>query len=311
MKTPDQKLKIVFFGTGPVSRLCLEGIVSHFDIEAIITKPDAVSPHGKPHPTPVKDWAGEHQVPLHQPATEAELAALTTAGSFESPVGLVVDYGFLIPKSVIEAFPFGIVNSHFSRLPEWRGADPITFSVLSGQTVTGVSLMVIVPALDEGDLIATADYKIPAGTTTQSLTLALSELSNRLLIENVPAYVDGKIKPMPQNQALTPTYSRKLTKADGIMDWTKPAVVLEREIRAYLGWPGSRTAIAGSDVTVTSAHVAPAEEQSQKPAGTAYKTSKGNLAVATGTSALIVDHLKPAGKRDMPARDFLAGHPLV
>ena len=307
--TDTTRTSLVFFGTGPVSRTCLEGIGDHFDIEAVVTKPDSRSPHGHPHPTPVKDWAKAHNRPLYQPASAAELTELVTPSPFKSSVGLVVDYGLLIPAPAIAAFPRGIVNSHFSLLPEWRGADPITFAILSGQPTTGVSLMVIVPALDEGDLIAEASYSIVHDATTAQLTEALSRLSNQLLIEKLPSYAVGQLKPHPQDRTRTPTYSRKLTKADGIIDWSKPAAVIEREIRAYLGWPGSRTTIAGVDVIVTSAHID--HSTSDQPTGTPLRTASGELGVATGTEVLVIDSLKPAGKRDMTARDFLAGHPLA
>ncbi len=284
---------IVFFGTGPVSRQCLDGIAGHFDLEAIITKPDSVSPHGRTHPTPVKDWAGEHNIPLHQPADKSELAALVTPGHFTSRAGLVVDYGLIIPESVIATFPLGIINSHFSLLPEWRGADPITFALLSGQPVTGVSLMRIVPTLDEGDLLAQTEYPLPPGITISVLTQALGSLSNELLISKLPDYLDGILQPYPQDSSKPITYSRKLTKADGTIDWTKPAARLEREIRAYQGWPGSRTTLEDTEVTITAAHTS--------------NTPREPLACPTSDGYLVIDRLKPAGKREMSSAEFLAG----
>lgn len=304
------KTKLVFFGTGPVSLACLEGIATHFELEAIITKPDAISPHGKPHPAPVKAWAQVRGIPLHQPASEADLIGLIESNQFQSQLGLVVDYGFIIPEQVINAFSRGIVNSHFSLLPQWRGADPITFAILSGQSVTGVSLMVIVPALDEGDLITSAEYKIPRNATTEILTIALSNLSNQLLIKYLPKYAENEIHPTPQDPSQAPTYSRKLTKADGRLDWSKPAVELEREIRAFLGWPGSRATIAGSDVIITAAECDQASGPGSKTPGTAFKAAANRIGVATSEGTLLISRLKPAGKRDMTARDFLSGHKL-
>ncbi|HSX00675.1 MAG TPA: methionyl-tRNA formyltransferase [Candidatus Saccharimonas sp.] len=301
------KPQVVFFGTGPVSRLCLEGIAGPIAIEAIITKPDVHSPSGRRHTAPVKDWAEEHSIPLHQPDTKAELADLVQPGRFTSPAGLVVDYGLIIPGAVIDTFPLGIINSHFSLLPEWRGADPITFSILSGQTVTGVTLMQVVPALDEGPVLAQAEYPIPPHTTTPQLTQSLSDLSNRLLLEHLPAYLDGHLAAQPQSDTPTPTYSRKLTKADGRLDWTKPAAQLEREIRAYIGWPGSYTSLRDTDVTITAAHVA-AGPSGVAP-GTPFYAGR-DLAMVTGDGALVIERLIPAGKREMTGSAYLAGHPL-
>src|SRR6266567_5455079 len=143
---------IVFFGSGPVAAATLEGLLAAgLQFEAIITKPRAPGHHGD---VPVLELAQKQGLPFFTPQRKDELTELFRNHSFASPIGLVVDYGIIIAKEVIDAFPKGIVNSHFSLLPEWRGADPITFSVLSGQRKTGVSLMLINEKLDEGMLLA-------------------------------------------------------------------------------------------------------------------------------------------------------------
>jgi methionyl-tRNA formyltransferase len=254
----------------------------------------------------VKNWAEAKSIPVFQPAKKAELDKLIRTQKFASPVGLVVDYGLIIPESVIDSFPYKIVNSHFSLLPEWRGADPITFAILSGQKKTGVTLMVIVPALDEGEIIAQAKYALGDDVTIHQLTNDLSALSNELLIEQLPRYVEGKVTPVPQSSTVHPTYSRKLVKADGQIDWTKPAEELERQVRAFLGWPGSFTNLRGLDATVTAAHVGPQSGTS----GELFVDESGNLGGYAGQGSLIIDRLKPAGKPEMTSKAFLAGHPL-
>jgi methionyl-tRNA formyltransferase len=297
--------KIVFFGTGPVSLATLEGIKDHFVIEAVITKPDSSSSSGRQIAPPVKIWADDNKVPVYQPATKAELVALISDQKFESRLGLVVDYGLIIPESVINAFPLGIANSHFSLLPEWRGADPITFAILSGQEETGVSLMLIVAALDEGPLLARKHYKIAPNMTTPELTDALVSLSNKLIQVKLPEYINGSLKPYNQQHPERISYSKMLHKSDGLIDWAKPAEQIEREIRAYLGWPGSQATIGGKDVTITGAHIAPL---SGMP-GQASKQDK-ELVVYCGQNALVIDKLKPAGKREMTGPEFLAGNAI-
>ena len=288
------KEKIVFFGTGPVSLSCLEGVHDAFELEAIITKPDRISPSGKPHAHPVKEWGKAHGVPVHQVGSKAELVELFTQRSFGSSVGLVVDFGLIIPEPVISSFTHRIINSHFSLLPALRGADPITFSLLEGRAETGVSLMVIVPALDEGDLISQERFAIAPNTTTPVLTEQLSALSNRMLIRDLPAYVRGELKPQPQ-AAEGVSYTRKLTKSDGILDLSNSAVQLEREVRAYLGWPGSRTTLFDIDVIITSCHLATDREE-------------GLSLTAGDGKKLIIDRLKPAGKREMSGLEFMRGY---
>ena len=299
-------ISLVFFGTGPVSLACLNGIGDAFTIEAIITKPDHKSPHGRVTPPAVKVWGEDHSVPVFQLANKAELAEFFGKPRFQSRLGLVVDYGLIIPQSVLDAFELGLVNSHFSLLPAWRGADPITAAVLAGDDLSGVTVQRVVYELDEGPILAQGSYKMPSDITTPILTEELTKISNRLLIKTLPGYVSGQIEPKPQDPSLTPTFSRKLTKADGQIDWTKPADRLEREIRAYIGWPGSYTTLANADVTITAAHV---ETITGQP-GEVTVTPTGELMVYSRQNALVIDRLKPAGKREMTAREFLSGHPL-
>jgi methionyl-tRNA formyltransferase len=291
------KPSIVFFGTGPVSYGTLLGISDAFAIEAVITKPIAIS-HGKPIDHPVHAWATENNVPVHTPANKRELTELIEAQPFESQVGLVVDYGIIIAEAVIDSFPLGIVNSHFSVLPKYRGADPITPIILEGRDVTGVTLMLIVPELDAGPVLAIETINVPGDITITGLTTKLIELSNKVIQSKLPEYINGSIKPKEQEPTIEPTYTKKLQKADGIIDWSKSAVQIEREIRGYLGWPGSRTTLHDRDVIITKAHVAMPEA--------------GDLAHQCGDGAyLIIDRLKPAGKNEMAAADFQRGLPKI
>lgn len=309
-KAPESIATLVFFGSGPVAAKSLELLAENFAIEAVVTKPQP--PHHK-EPFPVLVMAEQLGLRVFTPDGKAALSELIATKPFQSTLGVVIDYGFIINQDVIDSFPLGIVNSHFSLLPQWRGADPITFSILSGQKQTGVSLMLIVAAMDEGPLLAQATYDMPEGITTPELTNDLIELSNEALKEILPIYMEGDAKPAPQAEVTmatdpTPSYSRKLTKDDGILDWSKPAVQLEREVRAYLGWPGSRATIAGKDVVITKAHVLESKIETQKlKVGEAFVHEK-QLWIVTADGILVVDSIKPAGKSEMPATAFLAGY---
>lgn len=301
----SKNISLVFFGTGPVSLASLEPLANTFTIEAVITKPDATSPSGNPIVHPIKKWALSNNVTCHQPANKQELSDLCQPAFFDSQIGVVVDYGLIIPHNVIDAFPKGIINSHFSLLPRWRGADPLTFAVLEGDEESGVSLMLIDAGLDTGDLVAQESYQVPAGITTPQLTHDLIQLSNRMLNENIPSYLNGSIAPWPQPRE-GEVYSRKLTKADGKLDWNKPAVTLEREIRAFLGWPGSYTRLADKDVVITEAKVIGLEERGAP--GAIIHPAKNKIAVVCGDGqGLEILRIKPAGKREMDAAAFTAG----
>ncbi len=298
--------RIVFFGSGPVAARSLELLSTHCDIEAVVTKPQPA--HHK-EPFPVLVVAERLGLTTFTPYGKKELSELFATKPVSSPLGIVIDYGFIINQDVIDYFPLGIVNSHFSLLPEWRGADPITFAILSGQKETGISLMLITAGMDEGPILAHAPFVIPDGMTTPELTEELITLSDWTLQDILPGYTSGQVMAAPQEAAALPdhtaiTYSRKLTKQDGVLDFTKPAGQLEREIRAFSEWPKSRTVLAGKDAIITQAQVMGTDFG--KPGDIAAR--EGQIIIQCNPGCLRVDKLKPAGKAEMPAAAFLAGY---
>ena len=303
----DIKPRVIFFGSGPVAAQALELLTHHCSIEAVITKP---KPSHHKADFPVLELAEKLSLPVITAADRHELSQVVSRTQFKSKLAVLIDFGIIVGQDVIDAFPLGIVNSHFSLLPQWRGADPITFSILSGQKETGVSLMLLVEAMDEGPLLAQGVYKIPLDTTTPQLTDGLVRLSDALLEDALPKHISGEIKPVAQEQAVKmmgkpfePTYSRKLTKQDGLIDWQKPAAVIEREIRAYIEWPKSQTALGEVPVAITATTVI---KTSGKPGSLAIDGKQ--LIVYCGQNALQIRKLKPSGKSEMPIEAFLAGY---
>jgi methionyl-tRNA formyltransferase len=316
MNQPDfqQRPQIVFFGSGPVAAKSLELLLEWCDVEAVITKPQP--PHHK-EPFPVLETAARHDLKALTPQGRKELSELFASKPVASRIGVVIDYGFIINQDVIDYFPLGIINSHFSLLPEWRGADPITFAILSGQPRTGVSLMRIVAAMDEGPLLAQGEYDITPDETTPSLTRELVHLSDALLKDSLVGYIDGRLKLASQEEVCRmmgweyqPTYSRKLTKEDSILDFTKPAAQLEREIRAFIEWPKSRTVVGGKDVVITKAYATPDTDPQAQAGGISADKAAGVIRIQTSDGSLCVERLKPAGKPEMSAMAFLAGNTL-
>jgi methionyl-tRNA formyltransferase len=293
----------------------LELLAREFEIEAVVTKPKPAHHRGS---FPVLDVAESLNLPIYTVSNKKELSDLIATKPFTSEIGVLIDFGIIVAQDTIDYFKKGIVNSHFSLLPEWRGADPITFAILSGQKQTGVSLMLLVEAMDEGPLLGFGVYDMLSDITTPQLTEDLVQLSAALLRDMLPSYANEN--PMPQTETVIrphsqeetckmmdkpfqPTYSRKLTKEDGRIDWTKPAITLEREIRAYAEWPKSYTKLADIDVIITSAEVT---EDSGKP-GEILDTN-ARLVIACGEGSLAIKTLKPAGKQEMPVQAFLAGY---
>jgi methionyl-tRNA formyltransferase len=297
-----QSPKVIFFGSGPVAadslRLLLES--GDFEVEAVVTKPNPPHHRGT---APVIELCEHKNVAYVTPDGKQALTELFKSKPFTSTVGIVIDYGIIIDQEVIDYFPFGIINSHFSLLPEWRGADPISFSILSGQKETGVSLMRIVARMDEGPILAQQRLIIQPKDTSISLTRKLIQLSHDMLSSHLPEYLNGT-QALHEQQGEA-TYSRKLAKQDGIVDWTKPAAVLEREIRAYYEWPKSTAELAGHTFIIREAEVI---NTSGEP-GT-YSSDKKELVVFTGDGALSITRLQPVNKKEMPIQAFLAGYPL-
>lgn len=298
MSGDANSLSVVFFGSGPVAAKSLLLLSKNFSVEAIVTKPSTVDQMTDVLPG----------TPVFTVNSKQELDEMIMTQSFTSTIGLLIDFGIMVSQTVIDAFELGIINSHFSLLPEWRGADPISFAVLSSQKTTGVSLMLIDQGMDTGKILVTKSITISDKETTPSLTGKLITLSDQLLAEYIPKYADGEVQPRSQSHPDRATYSRKLSKDDGIIDWQKPAKDIEREIRAFTDWPKSRTTLGGKDLIITSARADSATAPDANPGEIDLTSQPGQLGITTGKGTLWVDTLKPAGKKEMPAKAFLAGY---
>lgn len=289
------RTSIIFFGSGPVAAASLESLAKHFLIESVITK--SVPEHHKGPAAPVELLATKLELPIIYANTKSELDSIIDCLKIESKLGVLVDYGVMISKKTIDKFVLGIVNSHFSLLPQWRGADPITFSLLSGQPKTGVSLMLIEPTLDTGKLITRKSITISKDDTVVTLTNKLVDFSNNLLVEFIPKYSTGLIQTRRQPHPDRATYSRKLTKSNGQIDWTKPAEQIEREVRAYLGWPSSYSTISGHTIKITKSHTS--------------QSSASPMDIKCGdNNYLSIDEVTAPSGRKMSAQAFLNGYKI-
>jgi len=286
-----KKISFVFFGSGPVAASSLALLAKSFDVEAVVTKPTTFREMQSVLPNTT----------TYTVSDSAELDDLFTTNNFQSRVGILIDFGIIVSNKIISAFEKGIINSHFSLLPELRGADPISFSILEGKQKTGVSLMLLVKAMDEGPLLHRSEIPLDGSETTPSLTDTLVVRSADDIKEVLPSWMQGEIT--EQQQAGTPTYTRKLTKKNGNIDWTKPADQIEKEIRAYQGWPKSTTSFGNINCIITRSS---AVDGSGK-AGDLFIHEK-KLTIYCGENALIIELLKPAGKQEMGSEAFLAGY---
>jgi methionyl-tRNA formyltransferase len=297
--------KLAFFGTDAFSDTALRALIDHgYRVEVVITKPDSYAGRKRVLTAPaVKITAESHNIPVMQPTRAVEL--LDTLKS-HCEAGIVVSYGKILPQAVLDLFPRGLVNIHASLLPLYRGASPIEAALLNGDEVTGISLMKLDAGMDTGPVYAQAEYIIEPTDTAATLYPKLAEIGADILIRELDDILDGTLTPTPQDDSAA-SHVGIIKKSDGLIDWNKPTQDIERQIRAYLIWPGSKTVIAGTEVTITSAS---SSEASGAP-GTLFKTDSGELAVYCGEGSLVINTLIPAGKRQMTGKEFLAGHPLA
>ena len=288
--------RLVFFGTDDFSVSALEALIDHgFNIVAVVTKPDAPVGRGRSITSPlVKAIADNRGIPVLQPAKLSDIAIDLKA--LHPDAGIVVAYGKIIPQSIIDLFAKGLINIHASLLPRYRGSSPIEAAILNGDPETGVSVMRITAGLDAGPIYSTAILPLSGRETKPQLFELLGRLGADTLIKILPDILDGRLTALAQNddQAVAVKLIRK---TDGQIDWNQPADIIDRQIRAYLGWPGSRTSLYGREVIITAAHPAlPNEDVSRQ------------LTHPTATASLVIDRLQPAGKREMTGREYLAGH---
>ncbi len=306
--------KIVFFGTEAWGVASLEAlVVAGLAPVVVVTRPDA--PAGRKRvltPTPIKTAALSHDLEVWEPERVSEIAAKLK--ELEPTLGVLMAYGKIIPQSILDLFPLGIINFHPSVLPKYRGPSPIETAILEGSEPGYISFIELSAGMDSGDVVAShhIELKDAERLSAPELYRSLGEAGAPLLLEAVRDVLDGSAKLTPQDESQA-TFSRMITKADSELDVTKSAEQLEREVRAYAGWPGSKMTLLNTLVTLTSSHLATTEEaltERTTKAGTVVRTEGGELGLVTGDGLLIIDRLIPTGKREMTGREFLAGHRL-
>lgn len=231
--------------------------------------------------------------------------SLSELGEHTSQLAVLAAYGHIIPQSVLDEFPLGIINIHPSLLPEYRGSTPIETTILDGKTKTGVSIMRLEAGMDTGPIYKQKTVHLTGTETKETLTEQLQQLGAELLVEVLPGIANGSLAPRQQPHPDRATYTHLLTKDDGAIDWQKPVEIIEREIRAFSGWPKSHTVFGEIPVIITKAKVTHLD----KSVGAGeIVVDKKQLVVGTGKGCLEILSLQPQGKKEMPVEAFLAGY---
>lgn len=300
-------MRIVFAGTPEFAVPPLRALLdSPHDICGVYTQPDRPAGRGrKLTPSPVKVLAQESGLPVFQPETLKDETAQAQLRNLKPDLMVVVAYGLLLPRAVIDIPPLGCINIHASLLPRWRGAAPIQRSILAGDSETGVTIMYIEPRLDAGPMLLKKACPIGPDDTAGDLHDRLSRIGAEALLETLPLIDAGTAQPEIQDESLV-THAAKINKDDAQLDWSRPAAELQCQVRAFNPWPVAETVYRNQILRVWRATVVPASRS--EPPGTLLIDGE-NLDVVTGHDCLrLLEIQLPSGKR-ISARDFINGHP--
>lgn len=304
-------MRIVFMGTPDFAVGTLEALIAAgHEVVGVVTKTDR--PVGRKQelkPSPVKVCAVEHGIPVLQPArVKGNSEFYEKLKKMAPDVIVVAAYGKIIPAEILTLPPHGCLNVHASLLPKYRGAAPIQWAVIDGEEKSGVTIMQMNEGLDTGDILAVKEVPLDPGETGGSLFDRLAEAGASLLVETLPLVEKGEIHPVPQPAESPTAYARMIRKEDGRIDWSKDAVSIERLVRGMNPWPSAFTSLAGRNLKIWSAAVAPSA--SEEAPGTVLLADDGGIVVQTGSGALSIRELQLEGKKRMKAADFLRGHSI-
>ena len=303
-------MRVIFMGTPDFAVGTLQALLqSEHEVVAVVTQPDKPKGRGKAMQfTPVKEVAAEAGIPVLQPKKVREEAVVEELRSYHPDVIVVVAFGQLIPKSILEMPKYGCVNVHASLLPKYRGAAPSQWAVIDGEEKSGVTTMQMDVGMDTGDMLEKIVVTLEPKETGGSLFDRLSTAGGELILSTLQKAEAGTLTPVKQPEEEA-TYAGMLTKALGQIDWTKDAAVIERLIRGLNPWPSAYTSYEGKTLKLWAADVV--TEKSEAVPGTVVRVEKDSFYVQTGSGLLKINELQLEGKKRMDSAAFLRGYPMT
>ena len=300
-------MRVLFFGTAAFAVPSLERLVAHRSTVVLcVTQPDR--PRGRgliAGPSPVKQAALRLRLPLSQP--EHPRAELFQA--LHPDIGVAIAYGELLTPEVLGVSSHGMFGVHPSLLPAYRGAAPIAWALLNGETTTGVTVFRMNEWMDAGEIVTQRRVEILPGENAEALTGRLADLGAEELMRALEAVEAGQARLTPQDPAQA-TLASKLTKAHGRIDWRRPAEAIDRQVRALIPWPGAVSTWRGQALKILKASVGTEHRGQGVEPGTVVHVAAEALVVATGHGVLRIEVVQLAGRRRMSVQEFLAGHPM-
>ncbi len=301
-------LRIVFMGTPDFACPTLKALIeSRHDVVAVFTQPDRPKGRGQQlAPPPVKTLALSHTIPVYQPRRVRAPEVIDQITELSPDVIVVIAFGQILPQALLDIPRLGCINVHASLLPHYRGAAPLNWCLMNGETVTGVTTMLMDAGLDTGPMLLKAETPIREEDNIQSIHDRLSEMGATLLIRTLEQHQEGKLIPIPQDDQSS-SYAPLLTKEHGLINWQGTARSIHNQIRALSIWPGSFTFLKGSMLKVYASTVMTGRGEP----GTVLTTGNKGLEIACGIGSLLITELQAAGSKRLPAAAYLAGHPIT
>jgi methionyl-tRNA formyltransferase len=305
-------MRVLFMGSGRFALPSLEALLdSSHEVLALVTQPD--KPAGRGHELRMpktKALALERNLPVHQPPKVRAEAAISTVRAIAPEAIVVVAYGQIIPPAILEIPKRGTVNVHGSLLPRYRGAAPIQWAIARGETMTGVTTMLMDAGLDTGPTLLQEKMAIHEEDTGGSLEAKLAPLGAELLLETLSRWERGELTPVPQDDAKA-TLAPRIKKEDALIDWSSPAAEIHLRVRAFIPWPVAFVTTESGPLRIWKTSVGPSRESDEPPPGSILRIERDALVVACGgQTALIVEQVQPAGKERMSASAFARGKRL-
>ncbi len=312
-------MRLIFAGTPDFAATVLKALLAQpHPVVAVYTQPDRPAGRGRrTRASAVKQLAADHGIPVEQPRSLHGRGPRQALAAYDADVMIVAAYGLLLPESVLGTPRLGCINVHASLLPRWRGAAPIQHAILAGDRETGISIMQMDAGLDTGPVLRRVACPIRDDHTGGSLHENLARLGAAAMVETLAALANGAVHAEPQDQALA-THAGRISKTDGWLDWTRPAEILERQVRAFDPWPVAYTLLPaagqlGSDcgerLRIWRARVV--EYAGGALPGTVLTSGASGIEVAAGRAALRISRLQAAGRRAMSSGEYLNAHALT
>lgn len=305
-------MKVIFMGTPEFSVGTLEAILdAGHEVVLAVTQPDKPKGRGKEMQfPPVKEVALRHGIEVYQPKKIREKECVEKLASYQADIMVVIAFGQILPKEILEMTPYGCVNVHASLLPKYRGAAPIQWAVIDGEEESGVTTMQMDEGLDTGDMLLKTTIPLDKKETGGSLHDKLSDAGAHLCVETLKKLEEGSIKPEKQGESPT-AYAKMLDKTMGRIDWEQDAVSIERLIRGLNPWPSAYTTWENKTMKIWDADVIEdIQGKEQASPGEITAVSKQSFTVKTGNGSLVIHELQIPGKKRMEAGAFLRGYSI-